>query len=1299
VQAAASASASGGALPSGTYYYEVTAITGTGETTASNEQVVAVTGPTGSVAVNWSAVAGATGYNIYRGTSTGGEVRLVALAGGTTTSFVDTGGAVYGTVPATNTAGISPPTQSAPVAGASGGVLASGTYYYVVSAMTASGETTPSNEQQVTVTGPTGEVTVGWTAIAGATGYNIYRGMSSGGEDTLVAHLSGAAASFVDTGAAATPPAADMARINAPVLQSVIAATTGGAIATGTYYYVVTAITAVSGADPFHPMGETTASNELSAAVTGPTGSVTLTWNAVPGAVDYQVYRGTAPGTEKLVLNVGASGGGSVTATDTVTSAVMVTPPATNSANLPSPPVQNNPILSPGGGGLSVGAYYYEITATTALGETMPRLSPPALSAEGNNVPGTLSPGLYYYVMTAMNANGETMAGNERIVSISAVTGEAGLFWQAIPGATGYRIYRGTSPGGENVLLASVSDATTSYLDNGSASGVPGLPPATNTASNERVAAVTRPNGEVALNWSSILGATGYNIYRGTSPGGENVLVGAVSGATVSFVDTGGLPGIIPAVVANEDAGPQLVPNFASSISASGTFPTEANEAGQTVHFNVTGNTNPTLFATPPAIDANGVLTYSLAANASGSAQITVVLIDNAGSANGGANTSAPQSFTITANFVNDAPSITRHGANPVVKEDSGPTSIAGWAAASPGPGANEAGQSLSYIVQAANPALFTVQPAIDASGNLTFTPATHAFGTSSVTVKIHDDGGTANGGVDTSPATTFHIEIDETNHAPTVANPLAPVTVNENASDFLFGNDKLSALFDDIDVDLGRADALTLSLAGNDNPGLLSARLSSSSPATAQLDLHFLTYQSGVAHLDLRATDLSGATVDDIVLVTVNPVNQVPTFTVGGNQRVTINSGAMSTPWATNISPGAPNETNQTLNFVVSIASTTNPALFSVAPAIDANGNLTFTPAAGQTGKATISVALHDNGGTANGGSDASAAQSFTIEVDAAPVAQDHAFVLSVGPSSSAAANVGVVVGDSDPNGLPLTATIVSQAANGTVQLNSDGSFTYTKGPNFQGIDSFTYQVSDGAMTSNVATVNITSYEATIVTKLYNQVLNRPPETQGLEHWVNLIQQGQPYSVIAQGIFESDERIDPIISGYYQQFLLRPADAQGLTFWAGVWRSFGGPEPVIAGMISSNEFYASAGKAHPDLSANAAWVTALYERLLNREPDAAGLQFWTGKLDSGALDRTGVVNGFENSVEHYQNVTIAFYQQYLGREPTSSELSSSVAAFEAGGTQRTLQIGLIDSTEYRNSPPPPKTGGVNRLS
>jgi VCBS repeat-containing protein len=67
-----------------------------------------------------------------------------------------------------------------------------------------------------------------------------------------------------------------------------------------------------------------------------------------------------------------------------------------------------------------------------------------------------------------------------------------------------------------------------------------------------------------------------------------------------------------------------------------------------------------------------------------------------------------------------------------------------------------------------------------------------------------------------------------------------------------------------------------------------------------------------------------------------------------------------------------------------------------------------------------------------------------------------------------------GVLGNDLNPAGGTLTASIATPAANGTVTLNADGSFTYQPNLNFAGADSFAYQASNGSQTAN-ATVTLT--------------------------------------------------------------------------------------------------------------------------------------------------------------------------------------------------------------------------------
>ncbi|MCB9920997.1 MAG: DUF3105 domain-containing protein [Planctomycetaceae bacterium] len=112
------------------------------------------------------------------------------------------------------------------------------------------------------------------------------------------------------------------------------------------------------------------------------------------------------------------------------------------------------------------------------------------------------------------------------------------------------------------------------------------------------------------------------------------------------------------------------------------------------------------------------------------------------------------------------------------------------------------------------------------------------------------------------------------------------------------------------------------------------------------------------------------------------------------------------------------------------------------------------------------------------------------TETVNAAPVAVDDGYSVNQSDVLTVASTSGVLANDTDADNDTLTASIVAQATNGSVTLNSDGSFTYTPNTDFSGADSFTYQASDGTATSNVATVTLN----------VNQVTNQPfaPVTPG---------------------------------------------------------------------------------------------------------------------------------------------------------------------------------------------------------
>ncbi len=196
---------------------------------------------------------------------------------------------------------------------------------------------------------------------------------------------------------------------------------------------------------------------------------------------------------------------------------------------------------------------------------------------------------------------------------------------------------------------------------------------------------------------------------------------------------------------------------------------------------------------------------------------------------------------------------------------------------------------------------------------------------------------------------------------------------------------------------------------------------------------------------------------------------------------------------------------------------------------------------------------------------------------------------------------------------------------------------------------------------------MNVLSQTGGVVWKFYESVLNRAPDYGGLKYWINDFVHGGKTGDIAAGFFESDELLNQIVTGYYQQYLHRAPDASGLAHWRQVWHATGGPEIIKAGFADSPEFYASAGGT-PET-----WITELYLRILNREPDPQGKQYWLNYLTSHgdtAAAREHIALGFFTSQEAYQGDVTGWFQEYLQRAPTA-ERTESIRQRNAGRQDR----------------------------
>src|SRR5207244_2938722 len=520
-----------------------------------------------------------TNYRIYRGTSSNGETLKATI--GNVLTYTDT----------TVTNGV--------------------TYYYQVSAVNNVGEGPRSNEASATPTAPAtppgapqglvatagdATVTLTWSAPSSnggspITNYRIYRGTASGGE-TLKATI-GNVLTYTDT------------------------TVTNGV----TYYYQVSAVnnagegpksneaSATPNAPP-PPASPPSAPTNLVATVGN--AQVGLTWQAPASnggspITNYKIYRGTTSGGETLVATIGNqlsySDGG---LTNGVTYYYQVSAvnnvgegPKSNEASA-TPTAPATPPGAPQGLGATAGDATVTLTwsapnsnggspitnyriyrGTSSNGETLKATIGNVLTYTDTTVTNGVT---YYYQVSAVNNAGEGPKSNEASATpnappppasppsaptnLVATVGNAqvGLTWQAPTSnggspITNYKIYRGTTSGGET-LVATIGNQL-SYSDGGLTNGVTyyyqvsavnnvGEGPRSNEASATPTAPATPPgapqglvatagDATVTLTWSAPSSnggspITNYRIYRGTASGGETLK--ATIGNVLTYTDT-----------------------------------------------------------------------------------------------------------------------------------------------------------------------------------------------------------------------------------------------------------------------------------------------------------------------------------------------------------------------------------------------------------------------------------------------------------------------------------------------------------------------------------------------------------------------------------------------------------------------------------------------------------------------------------------------------------------------------------------------------------------------------------------
>ncbi|HEY9049703.1 MAG TPA: tandem-95 repeat protein [Ohtaekwangia sp.] len=462
------------------------------------------------------------------------------------------------------------------------------------------------------------------------------------------------------------------------------------------------------------------------------------------------------------------------------------------------------------------------------------------------------------------------------------------------------------------------------------------------------------------------------------------------------------------------------------------------------------------------SVNASGIVTFTPATNFNGNAILTYTVNDNSG------GTSNAATITINVTPVNDAP--VANGDNASTNEETAvtfnvvvnDTDIDGSIAANTVDLNTTTGGIQNSITNSAG------TWSVNATGDVTFTPAVNFSGSATLTYTVNDNAGA------TSNQATISVTVADQNDAP-VANNDMGTTAEETATTVNVVNNDTdidgTIAVNTVDLNTTAAGIQTTISNASGNWSVSTAGIVSFTPAT---DFN------GTATLLYTVNDNDGATSNEATIsINVTPVNDAP---VANNDVAATNE---DTPVTVTV---VTNDTDidGTINAATVDLNTTTAGIQSTASnaagtwSVNTSGVVTYTPTANFTGTALLAYRVNDNtGATSN-----SANISITVNAqnDAPTAVNDAVTTLEDTP-----VNLNIVNNDTDVDGTiaantvdldPATAGIQTSfnVSGGTVSVNASGVITFTPTVNFYGTVTTTYTVNDNSgATSNIATITIT--------------------------------------------------------------------------------------------------------------------------------------------------------------------------------------------------------------------------------
>ncbi|CCK78715.1 DUF4214 domain-containing protein [Desulfobacula toluolica] len=223
-------------------------------------------------------------------------------------------------------------------------------------------------------------------------------------------------------------------------------------------------------------------------------------------------------------------------------------------------------------------------------------------------------------------------------------------------------------------------------------------------------------------------------------------------------------------------------------------------------------------------------------------------------------------------------------------------------------------------------------------------------------------------------------------------------------------------------------------------------------------------------------------------------------------------------------------------------------------------------------------------------------------------------------------------------------------------------------------------------------------------ITRFYQQCLNREPDTDGLNHWMNSLNNGDKagdelaenfvFSEEFQHLNTSDSEFVTIL---YNAFFNRTPDTDGYNHWMNQIADGMSRSSVLDGFTSAQEFinlcedYGIKATSSSNDTSVQGFVTRFYQQCLSREPDTGGLNHWTNSLYNGDQAGADLAESFIFS-EEFQNrntsdsefITI-LYKAFFDREPDTSGYNHWMDQIANDLSRSSVLDGFTSAQEFIN--------------